>query len=521
MTITFGIAKPTGNRPHTPLQSTQFSGIPSGTQGKPEKTDRFQPTHSRDTVRFGSSQEAEAVKVPALDASQQPEADRLAKDYVRFLTKATCAPWTAKIIAEMAEKEGFKRVPKEGIGKAKPGDKFIVNQGNDALALIVIGEADPVQSGFSMIGAHLDSPQLYLKPKPGLNRGGLHKLQTMTHGGLILPSWYNRDLGLSGRVFAPERDKNGRPKTDQFGRPVIRERFVHTGNKAVGTITSLPIHLDREMNSEGMKMNREYHASPVVGLDGDAESQVKDLLEQARINPKGDDTTLELYLHDTNAPKIVGQKGSMINGQGHDDRSMCYAAVKALFDATAKQPPRRTNIVLLFNDEEIGNNTRNGAASAFSQQVIEDILSATGKAHQGELSRQVGRALSESMLLSADVAHAFDPDRADKYDRERPVLMGHGPAIKINHPSYATRAKDLAGLKAFVEWAGVPAQVMSPNQDVGCGSTIGPDLSSKLNLPTVDIGAGLLSMHNIREVMASKDLFYTKQLFERFLRGDR
>ncbi len=515
--------------PHMAHTNVQFQGNPglapqtnATAPALPEKT--AMPQAGLLKVYFGAK-EIPPNAIDTLSAAERKQVAAYGERYKDFIAQSVCAPWTAKNIIEMAEKNGFRPFPEDDTIKVKPGDKFYVNQDHQSVALIVIGENDPVKSGFNVVGAHMDSPQLELKPNPVLEKKGMLKLQTKPHGGGLWSTWMNRYLGIAGRVWVPVLDAGGKQKTDpETGRPMSEEKFVRLENAGV-VIPLEAIHLNRTQN-DGRGINKENDMNPLTGIskgteDSVSENVIRILKEKAGIDLEKA-TRAELFLFPADGPKDVGVDGSMILGQGHDDRSMCYAAAEAIIEAgRGKNPPKTTAVTYFFDNEENGSQDRGGATSRWVESVAGRIVQAHPKARYVNLGQAREKALANSFIFSADVAHAWEPNHGKFHDDNNAVYLGRGPAIKADtNGHYATTGKGLAMAEDIFKRAGIPYQVANARQDIPCGTTIGPMIAANTSALTVDVGAAILSMHSAEEVASTGDLYLTKKAFASFLKGE-
>jgi aspartyl aminopeptidase len=452
----------------------------------------------------------------------------MAESYKDFLARSVCASWTVKTLIEEAQKRGFKPLPTDGRA-LKPGEKYYLDNDGTAVALMVIGKGNPVQTGFNLIGAHVDSPQLELKPNPVTESQGIVQFKTKTRGGGTWMTWFNRPLGIAGRVFEPVLDGQGRPELNPDTRlPKEKVTFVRVDTPSL-VIPLEPIHFNRELN-RGRDIKPEDDLSPLAAISKEAEGQIQETVSAnavAILKKQGIDLTrahrAELFLFPSSPPVDTGVDGSMILAQGHDDRAMCYAAMEGLFQAAAgKVTPEKTGIAFFFANEETGSMDRGGATSRWPETVASLVVRGqTPPSQLDNLTQAREEALSKSFIFSADVAHGWFPSQAKYHDGQNAVYMGQGPVFKADSGGhYATTPKGMAIAEDLFKRAGVPFQVMSTNQNVSCGTTIGPMIAANTNALTVDIGIPILSMHSANEVAAKVDLYLATKAFASFYRND-
>lgn len=473
--------------------------------------------------RFGAEEKAKPL-TPLSQMSQDEQKDVTAfgERYKDFLGQAVCAPLTARMIIQEAQKRGFRPFPGRFTGVAMPGDKFYINNGYNSVALVVIGKNNPTKTGFNIVGAHMDSPQLRLKrPNAISEEAGVARLRTETHGGGIWMEWFNRPLGIAGTIHETVPGQDGKPAIDpKTRRPLQKTRFVKFDSPSVA-IASEPIHFNRDINN-GRKINPEEDMTPIAAIENGAEGagvadHAKSLLAEKGINLNQANSS-NLWLYSSTPPQDTGVDKSMVIGGGQDDRSMCFAAMDALFEAAENGPPQNTSMALFFDDEEVGSLSPGGARSAWLEKIAGQLINSQTLHPHDWLS--VKEALANSVIFSADVAHGFLPQQAKYHDKLNHAKMGFGPAIKTNaNGNYATTPEGANLAQAIAERAGVPLQFMSMNQDVSCGTTIGPMIGANTGALTIDIGTPLLSMHSPGEIVSKADLYNTKRLFSAFYQG--
>ena len=461
--------------------------------------------------------------LPVFTDLERQQVHDVSDGYKRFLKTAVCGPLTAKAIIERAQAKGFKPLPEKG--RVKPGEKYYIANGLESVALVTIGKRDPKISGFNIVGAHIDSPQLELKPDPDYASRGMMKLKTKVRGGILMDSWKDKPLGIAGRIFTPLRDAEGRPQLDPDTLiPLMKEAFVQFDSPAL-VIPRVPPHLLKGQN-DGVKTNPENDLAVLAAIEqADFTQQIRAVFASKGIDID-DLSGAELYLYPAVPPTdalLDSADGSAIIAQGHDDRAMTYTAMEGLFEAaesTGSDGPEKTGIAFFFNNEENGSLNRGGARAQFPLSVAGKVLRLqTGRWAHNIPERET--ALEKSFIFSADVAHSWEPSQKRYHDEQNAVQMGYGPAIKADTDGhYATTAEGIAKSRVIGQAAGVPMQVYSTNQDIPCGTTIGPFIASGTSALTVDIGIPILGMHSALEVAAKRDVYYAQKLFASFYRND-
>jgi aspartyl aminopeptidase len=364
------------------------------------------------------------------------------------------------------------------------GERFVTRGG----ALIAwSAPVDSPELPLRIIGAHTDSPNLRIKPRPDMDRAGFRQLDVEPYGGLLLNSWLDRDLGLAGRAIV--RDGRGRVSTRLFrdDRPLLR-------------VPQLAIHLDRDITTKGLLLNKQDHMTPVWGLGEASDGEFASWLAETVGVPSGDVLGWDAMCHDTLPAGFLGSTEELISAPRLDNLCSCFGAVRSLIacSGVAEVVP----VIALFDHEEVGSTSATGADSALLGQVVERLV-----ASRGGGPAEVVRSLAGSSCLSADMAHGTHPNYTDRHEPNHWITLGGGPVIKTNlNLRYATDGVTGAGFRMACERVGVPVQEYSHRNDLPCGSTIGPITAAKLGIPTIDVGMPQLSMHSIRELMASSDV---------------
>lgn len=352
------------------------------------------------------------------------------------------------------------------------------------------GTRPPTEAGFLIMGAHTDSPNLRLKPNADLSTQGIGQLNIEVYGGVLLHTWFDRDLSLAGRVSL----QGGQSVCVDFQRPLCR-------------IPNLAIHLDREVNTRGFVANSQNHLAPILCLEQDSSKlTLKQLLVRefgtllGTENPN-DILSYDLSLYDTQKANLVGANNEFIVSSRLDNLASCHAAISALL--AGGEPSEATRIVVLYDHEEVGSQSISGARSQFFRGVLERLA----EEYPGQKPGAARRAFSQSLLVSADMAHAVHPNYVERHDKQHQPHLGQGPVIKSNvNQSYAT---DSVGAALFVEYcrsASAPVQFFTSRNDMPCGTTIGPISAAGTGIRTVDVGNPMLSMHSCRELASAKDV---------------
>ncbi len=424
----------------------------------------------------------------------------LALDLIDFLYKSPTAHHSVKTIRERLELNGFNEVKESDKWNLQKEGKYYVIKNDSALIAFTIGNGDIEEDGFKLIGAHTDSPGFRIKANPEMVSEGTYlKLNTEVYGGPILYTWFDRPLGIAGKV------------TIKGSSPLKPEVKLVNINKPLLIIPSLAIHMNRSVN-EGLNINKQKDTLPLLSLINEKFEKdgylLKILAEELKVDTS-DILGFDLGLYEIEKGAIIGLNEEFISAGRLDDMWMVYAGIQALIES---KPNKSTKVMVCMDNEEIGSLTAQGANSALLLNILERITLALGKDREG-----LHRALANSLMISADLAHAVHPNLEEKHDPTNRPVLGKGPVLKTAASgSYSTDSYNAAIFEGLCNSAEVPYQKFFNRSDVRGGTTIGPITSSLLTIPVMDMGAPLLSMHSIRELAAVKDNVYTIKLFTQF-----
>ena len=409
-------------------------------------------------------------------------------------------PWhAAEQAAVRLAAAGFERLDPAGAWPSPLPERAVVVRDGSLVALF--GWPGSTPAPMRIIGAHTDSPNLRVRPRPDTGRAGFRQLGVEVYGGALTNSWLDRDLTLAGRVAVADPSAPAGVATHLFHHrgPLLR-------------VPQLAIHLDRDMTEVGLKLNRQQHLTPVWGLGEPHEGDFRDWLAgQVGVAP-ADVLAWDAAAADTLAPARLGADGELLAAPRLDNLCCCFGAVEALIShsdaahsngahagATTAAAPA---VVVLYDHEEVGSTSATGAVGAWLAQVLERAAVAGG-GDRGTLLA----ALAGSLLASADMAHGTHPNYPERHEPSHWVRLGGGPVIKHNtNLRYATDSRSGAAFRLACAAAGVAVQDYSHRGDLPCGSTIGPLAAAGLAVDTVDVGMAQLSMHSIREIMATADV---------------
>lgn len=397
------------------------------------------------------------------------------------------------------EAAGFTELRATDPWTIRPGARHYVTANGSALFAFIAGDA-PAHAGVRIISAHSDSPCFRVKPECEIIcDGGIVKLNTEVYGGPILYTWFDRPLSLAGRAILRSNDVL-RPehRTVVFRRPLL-------------VIPHLAIHFNRSVN-EGNPLSRQKDMLPVLGRV-DNPSEAKGLIRrlvaaELGVEP-GDVLDFDLSLYTVEGASLAGFNEEFITSGRLDDLSMVHAALSALL---ASEGSGATRVMAIFDNEETGSGTKQGAASPVLEQLLRRLCSALGGSDEDYY-----RSIAASFMISADNAHGVHPNYVEKYDPTNHPVLGSGPVIKINaNCKYMTDADSAAVFAGVCERAGVPVQYFVNHSDVAGGSTLGNILTSQIPLRGVDMGAAVWAMHSARETASVADHVFTVRAFTEF-----
>lgn len=416
-----------------------------------------------------------------------------ATDLLTFIDAAPSPYHAAAEVERRLQAAGFDRA--EGAELVAPGLGYLCVAG----AIIAwnvpdIGPDAPIR----LIAAHTDSPNLRIKPRPDLSRSGLRALAAEPYGGVLLNSWLDRDLGLSGRVCV-RSDGQTEERLFRDDRPLLR-------------VPQLAIHLDRQIHEHGLRLDKQLHLNPVWGLGEAAERGFATWLAESLDVAPDDVLSWDLMCHDTLPAGLLGVDEDLISAPRLDNLCSCFGATTALI-ASAGSTADHVTMLALFDHEEVGSESATGAASPLLERTISRLIEARG----GTVD-DLANSLARSTVLSADMAHGTHPNYPERHEPNHPITLGGGPVVKVNtNQRYATEAKTHGEFVAICDEARIPTQVYAHRADLACGSTIGPITASRLGVATVDVGMAQLAMHSIREMMAVPDVDFMVQAFTAWL----
>lgn len=422
-------------------------------------------------------------------------------DLIHFLDASPVNFLAAAEICRRLDAAGFRRLDAADEWHIRPGDRCYVCVNSSAVFAFAAGSAGPA-AGVRIISAHSDSPCFRVKPNCEiLCEGNVVKLNTEVYGGPILYTWFDRPLGLAGRTILRTADP-------------LRPQQVPVRLEGVRlVIPHLAIHFNRGVN-DGNPLSRQKDMLPVLGKVAHADD-ARDFVGRALARQLGVDRAdlldYDLSLYTLEGASLVGIDGEFLSSGRIDDLSMAHAALTALLNTAGATGP--TRVMAIFDNEETGSGTKQGAASPVLQQLLRRLCAALGGSNEDYY-----RSVAGSFMISADNGHGVHPNYVEKQDPTNHPVLGGGPVIKINaNCKYMTDADSAAVFASVCERAGVPVQRFVNHSDVAGGSTLGNILTSQIPLRGVDMGAPVWAMHSARETASCADHIYTIKAFTEFL----
>lgn len=443
------------------------------------------------------------------------------------LLKAGISPYhTVRYCAELLKSHDFKELKLGGRWNIQPGNGYFVNVYDTTLTGFWVGEdvptgsaptktasapaetaSAPAETGFTsnlpalrIAASHTDWPCLMVKPSPELTYGPYAKLNISIYGGPILNTWLDRPLSIAGKVCLRGSDAF-HPDVHfvNFKRPLL-------------TIPNLAIHFNREVN-RGIELNPQIDMQPLLGVLDETLNHsgfFLDLMAEELKCKRDDILDYECYIYNCDEPQVLGLRGEMLSSPRLDNLTSVHACISGLLHSNL---PNGICVSVLYDNEEIGSSTKQGAASPLLERILEKIYLSLGYGRSDFLD-----ALFNGFLLSLDVAHAVHPNKGEKYDPVDRICLNQGVTLKMAvSQAYATDASHISIIEDLCRRNRIPYRKFSNRADMRGGSTLGSISSCLLNMPAVDVGAPILAMHSSRELMGICDQWALSELTRKFM----
>lgn len=423
-----------------------------------------------------------------------------AKELIDFIYDSPTAFHAVDSTKKILEAHGFAELKEEDRWGLQKGGRYYVIKNQSALTAFVVGTGEVQEEGFRIIGSHTDSPTFRIKPAAEMTSENHYiKLDTEAYGGPILNTWLDRPLSVAGRVALRGSD---------IYNPVIKLVNI---KKPILIIPNLSIHMNRNVNA-GMELNKQKDMLPLMALINERLEKGNYLLNTVASEINVEPSAIidfDLFLYEYEKGTIIGLNDEFISSSRLDDLAMVHAGITALTRAAAS---KSTNVMVCFDNEEIGSATKQGADSELLSSILERIVMSM----RGD-REDFFRSIAKSFMISADLAHAVHPNVGEKHDPQNRPLINKGPVIKVNaNMRYTTDSSSSATYVQLCGRADVPVQWFVNRSDEPGGSTIGPISSSHLHMRSVDVGTPILAMHSVRELGGVNDHTYVTRSFEEF-----
>ncbi|KOG35023.1 M18 family aminopeptidase [Streptomyces resistomycificus] len=425
-------------------------------------------------------------------------------DLMSFLAASPSPYHAVANAAERLEKAGFRQVSETDAWDAETsasaavsGGRYVLRGG--AIVAWYVPESAGPHTPFRIVGAHTDSPNLRVKPRPDTGGHGWRQVAVEIYGGPLMNSWLDRDLGLAGRLSL----RDGSSRLVNIDRPLLR-------------VPQLAIHLDRSVSAEGLKLDKQRHLQPIWGLGSDVrDGDLIAFLEEESGIGAGEVTGWDLMTHPVERPSYLGRDNDLVAGPRMDNLLSVHSGVAALAALAGNDDLPYIPVLAAFDHEENGSQSDTGADGPLLGSVLERSVFARGGSYEDR-----ARAFAGTVCLSSDTGHGVHPNYAERHDPTHHPRVNGGPILKVNvNNRYATDGSGRAVFAAACEKADVPFQSFVSNNSMPCGTTIGPITAARHGIMTVDIGVAILSMHSARELCGADDPHLLANALVAFLEG--
>ena len=427
------------------------------------------------------------------------EAKKTAAELLKYINSAVSPYHAVEGAVKEFETAGFEKLDIREKWNLKKGGKYYVKPYGTTVFAFTVGKKTGNDTDIHLAAAHTDFPCLHVKPAAEYASGDYLRVNTEVYGGPILNTWLDRPLSLAGRAALKGKD-------------IYSPKMVLVDvKKPVLSIPNLAVHMNREVN-KGVELKKQTDMIPLLGMISDKLNKdsyfIDFLAKQLKVKTE-EILDFDLYVYNAEEGCLTGMDEEFIQSPRLDNLTSCFALVKAI---TTNEREKGINFAALYDNEEIGSNTKQGADSAILTMVFEKIFASLGMDKCG-----LNEAIMRSFLFSVDVAHAIHPNHREKYDPVNYSYMNEGVTLKINSNqryTFDTEAVAIAG--ELCRKAGVKYKKFVNNSDIAGGGTLGPIISSWLPMLTVDVGVPLLAMHSARETMGIEDQVHLNNMMSAF-----
>lgn len=424
--------------------------------------------------------------------------EKSAENLIFAIEKSTCSFTTTSYAMERLEKSGFEELTITDHWNLSNGEKYYINLYDSGLVAFAIGQGN-IAGNLKIAAAHTDHPCLYIKPHPEMCSNGYYKVNAEIYGGAILNTWLDRPLSVAGKVSL---------KSDDIFHP---EKRIVDFARPLFTIPNVAIHLNREIN-KGLELNKQTDMLPIAGIISEELNKnnffMEYLAEELFVKPE-DILDFELYVYNREEGCVLGFNNDFISAPRLDNITSVEACLAGIMEGA---PVQGLNVITLFDNEEIGSRTKQGADSAMLQMILEKIYCSFQFSHEEYLNEMLN-----GFFLSIDVAHGTHPNRPEKSDPTNINMLNGGIVIKrASSQTYATDCESIAILEQICQAYDIPYQKYAARSDGTTGSTLGTLANKYIPMPIADIGVPVLAMHSARETMGLKDQAYLEEFVKRF-----
>lgn len=404
-----------------------------------------------------------------------------------LINKATSQFHTVEAVKEQLLKHGYEELDFGKNWNLQQGGRYLAIHHDSSMFAFTVGTDFQEQDSFRIAAAHGDFPGFRIKPNPEVTTEQYVQLNVESYGGVNLSSWLDRGLSAAGRVVL---------KSEDVFRPKVR---LVDFEKPLFTIPNIAIHMEREMN-KGIELNKQTQMLPIVGMLEEEMSKtyfLNALAEKLEVQPD-EILDYELHVYNTDRAEIIGLQEAFLSAPRLDNLTSVQALTDGILESERKSG---LNVIAIFDHEEVGSKTKQGAGSVVLPHLLEKIYVSLGVPEQ-----VYKNAIAEGLLMSVDVSHGFHPSYGGKYDPTNKNMLNHGFCIKeACSQSYATDSEAVGIVQQICEKEQIPYQKFVNRSDMAGGGTLGSIASAVLPVRTVDLGVPLLAMHSSRELMGVKD----------------
>ena len=427
---------------------------------------------------------------------------QFAQELIEFIHESPTNFHVVINVEKELRRHGFSQLFSGEPWQLEQGGKYFVTKNHSSLYAFEVGYGDMAEDGFKLVCAHSDSPTFRIKPNPEMPVAGKYlKLNTEVYGGPIMYTWFDRPLSLAGRVLVKsDNPLKPTPLFVNFNRPLL-------------LIPHLAIHFNRAVNDQGNPLSKQKDMLPVLGMINETFEKNNFLLklvaEELQVDA-ADVLDFDLTLYEYEKGCLCGMNEEFISSPKLDDLAMVHAGLRAFLSSESGAP--KTKILAIFDNEEVGSGTKQGAASPVLRTIMERVIFGMGGTPE-----ELYRAIHHSFMISADMAHGLHPNYVEKHDPTNHPVINGGPVIKINaNQKYVTDGDSAAVFETLCRMAGVPCQKFVNHSDMAGGSTLGNILLTHMEIRGVDVGNPMWGMHSVRETSGVRDHTYMMRVFKAF-----